>query len=299
MRTVLLLVLAVLAGCGTDEPTTEGPLTPGPPEGGQQLATTTWRLQPGEEKYICYQFYSPDEAVAITRVDELASLGVHHVFLFQAYGRNEPDAPHECPTLIKTTWNPIWVAAAGAEHSLQTPPGTGFVIAPATQYIVQLHLQNTSDDPIDVRGGLNLTYERNVAAVTPVGIYGIGSFALDIPANTQNYEVPVSCTPQKKMNVFGVLPHMHKLGTKIDVQYTPVGGDKKHFYKIDPWLFGNQPLDMMDATISPGDKLDLTCTYNNTTNQSVKYGESSDQEMCFFVLFYYPYDHLDGCAIGG
>jgi hypothetical protein len=26
--------------------------------------------------------------------------------------------------------------------------------------------------------------------------------------------------------------------------------------------------------------------------------ESSDQEMCFFLLFYYPYDHIDGCVIG-
>ena len=299
MRTALLFALAVIAGCGTDEPDTEGPLSPAPPEGGQQLATSTWRVQPGEEKYICFQFYSPDEPVAITRVDEIASLGVHHFLLFQAFGRNEPDAPHECPALIKTTWNPIYAAATGEGHALQTPPGTGFVIAPATQYIVQLHIQNTSDDPMDVRGGLNLTYERDVSAITPVGIYGIGSFAVDIPANTQKFEVPVNCTMQKTMNVFGVLPHMHKLGTKIDVQHTPVSGEKKSFYKIDPWLFGNQPLDMMNETITPGDKLDVTCTYNNPTNQSVKYGESSDEEMCFFLLFYYPYDHLDGCAVGG
>lgn len=297
MRAALLVFLAAIAGCGTDEPANDGPLLPAPPVGGQQLATTTYRLHPGEEKYVCYQFYSPDEAVAITRVEEISALGIHHMFLFQAFGRNEPDAPHECPTLIKTTWNPIWVANTG-EHTLQSPVGTGFVIAPATQYIVQLHLQNTSDEPMDIRGGLNLTYERNVDSVTPVGMYGIGSFALEIPGGANNYEVPVSCTSQKKLNVFGVLPHMHKLGTKIEVQRTPVGGEKSMFYKIDPWRFGDQPLDMLDATVSPGDKLDLTCTYTNPTNQAVPYGESSDQEMCFFLLFYYPYDHIDGCVIG-
>jgi hypothetical protein len=56
---------------------------------------------------------------------------------------------------------------------------------------------------------------------------------------------------------------------------------------------------MLDATITPADMFDLTCTYNNPTNAPVAYGESSDDEMCFFVLFYYPYDHLDGCIIGG
>ena len=297
MRAACLVMLAAGVGCGTDDPSSEGPLEPAPPEGGQQLATTTYRLQPGEEKYICYQFYSPDAAVAITRVEEVSAPGIHHMFLFQAFGRNEPDAPHECNTLIKTTWNPIWVANTG-EHSLQAPEGTGFVISPATQYIVQLHLQNSGDEPLDIRGGLNLTYERNVESVIPVGMYGIGSFSLEIPGGATNYQEKVGCTPQKKLNVFGVLPHMHKLGTKIELERTPVAGEKSMFYKVDPWLFGDQPLDMLGATISPGEQLDLTCTYTNPTNQAVKYGESSDQEMCFFLLFYYPYDRIDGCVIG-
>lgn len=299
MRLSRLVMLAVFAvGCGADEPVTDGPLEPAAPEGGQQLATSTWRLQPGEEKYICFQFYSPDEAVAITKVESIGAIGIHHMFLFQAFGRNEPDAPHDCNALIRTTWNPIWVAAAGEQHSLQAPLGTGFVIQPTTQYILQLHLQNTSDEPLDIRGGVNLTYERNVASVIPAGIYGIGSFSLEIPAAAPSYEVKVPCEPQKKLNVFGALPHMHKLGKKIELQYTPTGGAKSMLYKVDPWRFGDQPLDMLDATITPGDKLDLTCTYNNPSNQPVKYGESSDQEMCFFVFFYYPYDRLDGCAVG-
>jgi hypothetical protein len=296
MRAAACLVMFA-AACGTDDLSPESQLEPGPPEGGQQLATTTYRLQPGEEKYICYQFYSPDTAVAITRVDEVSVPGIHHMFLFQAFGRNEPDAPHECNTLIKTTWNPIWVANTG-EHSLQVPTGTGFVIAPGTQYIVQLHMQNSGDEPLDIRGGINLTYEHDVASLIPAGMYGIGSFALEIPGLATNYQVPVSCTPDKDLNVFGVLPHMHKLGTKIELQRTPIDGDASMFYKVDPWLFGDQPLDMLDAKITAGEKLDLTCTYTNPSNQSVKYGESSDQEMCFFLLFYYPYDHIDGCVIG-
>jgi predicted small lipoprotein YifL len=300
MRTVIvsMLVLTALAACGADEPTIDPPLEPAAPDGGQQLATTTYRLEPGEEKYICYQFYSPDEAVAITRVDQISAPGVHHMFLFQAFGRNEPDEPHECNTLIRTTWQPIWVANTG-EHSLAMPAGTGFVIAPGTQYIVQLHLQNSGDEPIDVRGALNLTYEHDVSSVIPAGMYGLGSFTVDIPANAAHHEVTVSCTPQKDLNVFGVLPHMHKLGTKIVLERTPAGGDASAFYKIDPWLFGDQPLDMLDGKISAGEHLQLTCSYRNPYDHAVKYGESSDEEMCFFLLFYYPAPRIDGCVVGG
>jgi hypothetical protein len=294
MRALQISMVALLAACGTEEAVVvDGPLEPAAPDGGQQLATSTYMLQPGEERYMCYQFYSPDDAVAITHVDQLSMPGVHHFALFQAFGRNEPDEAHECNTLIKQTWLPIWVSGAGS-HDLTTPAGTGFVIAPATQYIVQLHLQNSGDEPLEVRGGANLTYERDVAAITPAGMYAVGSFALEIPANASNYQVPVSCQPGKDMHVFGVLPHMHKLGAKIEMTR-----GSQPFYTADPWSFGNQPLDMLDATVTPTDTFDLTCSYNNPTNAPVKYGESSDDEMCFFVFFYYPYDHLDGCIIGG
>jgi hypothetical protein len=91
---------------------------------------------------------------------------------------------------------------------------------------------------------------------------------------------------------------MHKLGTKLEVERTPASGAASMFYKVDPWEFGDQPLDMFPAKIVPGDKLDLTCTYTNPSATPVKYGESSDEEMCFFILFYYPYDHIDGCVVG-
>jgi hypothetical protein len=293
-----LVATFALVSC-TDGPKGEPPLDPAPPAGGQQLATDTFKLQPGQETYMCYQFYSPADApVAITRVDEISMPGIHHFGLFQAFGRNEPDAPHECLTLIKQTWLPIWGSNTG-QHTLEMPAGTGFIIQPGTQYIIQLHLQNVSDNVLEIRGGVNLTYERNTDAVIPAGMYALGSEAINIPPATTDYQLPVSCAPSKDMNVFGVLPHMHKLGTKLEVTQTPMGGTASTFYKIDPWVFGNQPLDMYNAHVAPTDQFQLTCHYTNNLDHAVTYGESSDDEMCFFVMFYYPYDHLDGCITSG
>jgi len=55
---------------------------------------------------------------------------------------------------------------------------------------------------------------------------------------------------------------------------------------------------MVDETVTPTDTLDLTCTFDNPLDHRVGFGESSNDEMCFFVLFYYPYDHIDGCIVG-
>jgi hypothetical protein len=51
----------------------------------------------------------------------------------------------------------------------------------------------------------------------------------------------------------------------------------------------------LDAPLAATDQIEVTCHWNNPTNAPVTYGESSDNEMCYFVTFYYPYDHLDGC----
>ena len=291
----------VLAACGTDDPAgggDDGPLMPAAPDGGQQLATQTFTLQPGEEKYWCYQFYSPPSSVGITRVEQISAPGIHHFALFQAFGRNEPDEPHECNTLIKQTWMPIWVSGTGS-HELDLPAGTGFIIAPETQYIVQLHLQNSGDEPMVIRGGVNLSYQHDTSALTPAGMYALGNYQVNIPAQTTGYTLPVNCAPGRDMNVFGVFPHMHKLGSKIVLQRTPTGGTQEMFYKVDPWVFGDAPFDKLERHVAPTDTFDLTCTFNNPTTSPVGFGESSDDEMCFFVMFYYPYDHLDGCIIGG
>lgn len=298
------MIFAVLAGasaCGTDGPPVDEPapgLEPAPPEGGQQLATDTYRLEPGEEKYMCYQFYSPDDAVGITRVEAISMPGVHHIGLFQAFGRDEPPEAHECDTLIKQTWLPIWASGTGSPM-LQLPAGTAFKIQPGTQYIVQLHLQNATEEVATIRAGLNLTYDRDVGALQAAGMYAFGTFQMEVPPQTTGHEVPVTdCVVNKPMNVFAAFPHMHKYGTRLAVTRTVGAANPEPFYEIDPWTFGDQPMEPMDVQVAPGDRFDMTCYYNNPTGQAIPYGESSEQEMCFFVLFYYPFDSLGGCVDG-
>ncbi|HEX7700378.1 MAG TPA: hypothetical protein VF403_06650 [Kofleriaceae bacterium] len=64
---------------------------------------------------------------------------------------------------------------------------------------------------------------------------------------------------------------------------------------MNPWEFGNQPIEPLVQTLQAGDSLTSTCHWNNPNSTAVDYGESTDNEMCYFIMFYYPYDHLDGC----
>ena len=304
----VLGAVVALAGCGgsgdataPDAPQVEPALDPPPPAGGQQLASNTFHLPAGTEHYMCYQFRSPADAIAITRVTSISGVGIHHLAVYQAFGREEAAAPHECDTLIKETWLPVFVSGTGS-RDLQLPAGTGFPIAADTQYIMQLHLQNTTDGDLDVRAGVNLEYNHAPDLLIAAGIYGIGNQKIDMPAGATDYQVHEHCAPDREMNVFAVLGHMHKLGTALEVTSTPADagsgqvGSAAPFYKIDPWTFGDQPIAPMTATVKQTDSLDVTCHWNNPGTTKVGFGESSDDEMCYFVLFYYPFTGLDGCV---
>lgn len=276
-------------GSGDDE------LEPLPPAGGVQLTTTSFTLAAGQEQYMCYQFYSPsDKPVAITNVETISQAGIHHMALFQAFEVNEPDAPHACPSLIKTTWLPIFVSGTGS-HELAVPDGAGFIIQPHTQYILQLHLLNSGESAIDVRAGVNLTYASDPSTLQPAGIFAVGDQSINIPAGATDYQLSSSCMMGKTRNVFAVFPHMHQLGTEFDVTLTPQGGSASSFYKVDPWEFGAQPVDPMTYVSQPTDNISVTCHWANPGQTPVTFGESTTNEMCYFVMFYYPYDQLDGC----
>ncbi len=249
---------------------------------------------------MCYLLYSPaSEPVAITQIDGIEMPGIHHLVVYQAFGVDEDPAPHECDSLIKETWLPIFGTGTEAQ-SLALPAGVGFVIQPGTQYIMQIHMLNATDSPITVRGGVNFTYDTNVTGLQQAGIFALGDMTLDIPPNSTDYQDKVlNCTPgYDQMNVFAVFPHMHLLGTELDVTHSVTTEPATDYFTVAPWVFGAQPLTAMTNTFGPTDTFNLTCHYNNPSSTDVVYGESSTNEMCYFILFYYPFQGLNGCVTG-
>ena len=65
--------------------------------------------------------------------------------------------------------------------------------------------------------------------------------------------------------------------------------------------FNFQVLYDTPVMLMPGDSLTTTCTYNNTTDANVAFGQSTNQEMCYNFTYAWPAHALDnpGAEIGG
>lgn len=307
MRRVLAILIcsitALAAGAcggGTADDTADDVLDPPPPPGGQQLATGEVTLAPGEEKYMCYAFRSPERDVAIIGAQAITAVGVHHLALYRAMADEREEVWDCSDKLISLLWEPLW-GVGTSEEGIQVPAGTGFKISGYSQYVVQLHLQNAGDTSITLRAGVNLTYapDDQTASLIPAGIFALGTFDIDIPPGAVDHSTTIPCNVDREMNVFAVLPHMHKLGKKIELTHSPDDvAPLEEIYGLDPWDFTKQPIVPQQFRFDPGHRLAVTCHWDNPGATDVTFGESSDNEMCFFVVFYYPYTGLDGCVAG-
>lgn len=59
--------------------------------------------------------------------------------------------------------------------------------------------------------------------------------------------------------------------------------------------FDNQTISPVNFTLSPGDLTRVACTYNNTRAETVSYGESTFNEMCYFIGFAVDRPTQGGC----
>ncbi len=330
MRHACLLATALaLAACGSSgsnsgdagpgDAGASGPLAP--PPLGIQLVSSPQTLAPGSQQYTCWAFPLPQGApYPIVQIQQqIPQEGVHHYAVFTSSGEpTYPAAPtsFDCSTM-GINWGLITGGGVGTPP-VDFPSGTamtlnqpqsaesidaGTALPVVNQIIFQLHLLNATPNPITVP----TAYINLVSTTQPptdfqqIGLLIAGTLTINIPPMTNNVQVSGGCggpltaaggNSPNMPNIFAIFPHMHTLGTNIEVQITPQGSTTADTLVNKAWNFGEQGLITVNpmASAKAGDQVQVTCTYDNTTSNTVTFGLTTQDEMCLGVLYYYPAD---------
>ena len=115
-----------------------------------------------------------------------------------------------------------------------------------------------------------------------------GTMNIDIPSDGQPHTVTGGCEINRSWNMFTVWPHMHQHATHQNFQVTK-GGVVTKILDNKPYSFeeqGNYQITPM--LLEPGDRVETSCTYVNNTGVPLRYGDSSNEEMCFTGVYKYP-----------
>ncbi|MFT3765235.1 MAG: peptidylglycine alpha-amidating monooxygenase [Minicystis sp.] len=267
----------------------------------QTSCTPDIHLQPAQawtmpadqhDVYVCYGVDVPagdkkNVTAFVPRIDNTKI--VHHVLLYQSDTPVSP-TPETCGgTVTVGQGKQLVYGWAPGGKPFELPADVGIPMDATTHYYVQVHYNNIQGlvGEQDTSGFdlCSTTEDRPNAA----GMVAFGTLKIDLPPAAEtaadcSYTWPAAAGD---VHAIAAFPHMHKLGTSIWTKLDP-GGAAVDLGTNAPWDFNNQPFIPIDAAIHPGDTIETRCAWKNNTPNEVKFGENTEDEMCFSFTMYYP-----------
>jgi hypothetical protein len=214
---------------------------------------------------------------------------VHHVLLYQSTA-SVSSTPAVCDGFLTVgQGKKLLYGWAPGGTDFEMPKEAGMPLDPTTHYFVQVHYNNLQGltGEMDASGfDLCSTTEARPNAADVVA-FGTVNFDLPPDATTARDCTYTWPTAAGQVHAIAAFPHMHKLGTSIWTKQNPSAA-AVDLDKNDPWDFNNQPFIPITATLNPGDTIETRCAWNNNTPNDVKFGETTEDEMCFSFTMYYP-----------
>lgn len=173
------------------------------------------------------------------------------------------------------------------------PDGYGYPLPKGADLVVQLHYHRNGRVEKDrTRIGL---YFANKPGVKPYKAGVIRGNFLVIPPRVEAHRVTGGIEMLEAGELHSIMPHMHMLGRAITVRMTPPGGAEKTLLKIADWDYNWQETYFLKQAIpfQKGTIFRVEAVYDNSAGNPnnpndppawVRFGEQTDNEMCFVFL---------------
>jgi hypothetical protein len=270
------------SGTGAGTPTGNGGTGAGLTGEWVTLIESDWQLSALTEDYWCAT-KTITEDMYIRAFRALAPQGTHHTVLSRA-NTGDPDGEFACGA--GTLADQMLFASGVGTDDLIFPEGVAMEIKAGTQLLLNLHLFNTGQSPIE---GLSGTLVQTVPleeVQQQAEVIFAGSIAIVVPPMAEG-SADGWCQFPSDATVLTLWPHMHQYGTHMRIVHESGAGDVT--LHDGPFSFSEQvnyPIDPL--LVKANERIHVYCSYNNTSAAPVTFGDSSTQEMCFAGLYRYP-----------
>lgn len=252
-------------------------------DGWSTLVEGKWELPASSEGYRCVRFTLPED-LWINEFRPVIPIGTHHTLLTVG-DPSGPDGVSVC-TAGNNAPNGVFGSGVGTKD-FSYPKGIGMHLRAGQQLVLNLHLFNPSDKPLSGVSGTLIKTIPEAMVEHAAGTMLAGTTTLNIPVGGPTTQTG-TCAMDQDVTLIAVVPHMHQLGIHLKaVAESSVQGEMVLHdgdYDFDTQIA--YPLDMIE--MKKGDLVKVECTYMNTTDADVHFGDSSLAEMCFAGLVRYP-----------
>jgi hypothetical protein len=255
-----------------------------------ELVAGSWSLAAGAEDPRWCQKYPITEDTYVAAIRPVHPQGTHHTTLSLV----DDDGSTSCASGAFGSGGMIFAAGLG-NSPVQIPEGVAIKLPAGKALLLNLHIYNPGQAPLTGTSKIEIvrTNAESVKNLADLMFAGPTMFSLPPQAETTIGE---TCKVADDQTAFALFPHMHQLGKHIKTTFN-VGGTEMVLHDKDYDFEEQYQLPIGPIALHVGDTIRTDCTYNNTTGKAVTFGESSDTEMCFSIVYRYPATGRMACGM--
>jgi len=221
---------------------------------------------------------------------------VHHVLLYtvsladaQALDAQDTPPGWQCyggPGTKSPKMVGAWVPGSTTTHY---PPQTGVTLYQGDVLVMQVHYNTSKHAPSPDRTTVSLQYSR-FDVPYHAQMFPLVQHGFTVPPHSTGATATAEFTMPLDVALWGAAPHMHTRGADIKVERTDAAGQTSCLIDIPKWNFSWQQFyfypERTGITVPAGDKLKLSCSWNNDTDHALRWGEGTEDEMCLSFLYF-------------
>jgi hypothetical protein len=254
--------------------------------------------QPGEEHTKCMVMrLGNTAALHVGTIHNVLSQGSHHMIVYRSNETTEQTTPFDCQpftdTLDPTAGSTLMVTQK-KDDLLTLPDGVAFGLDANQMVRMEVHYINPGSTPLQITATTNFITMDESRFKDLADFLFIGDPDISIPAHATSklgpiyFQLPVDYAG---VNFFAITGHEHQFGTNVTVSTsTSVSDPGTSVYDVPDWKW-SEPTTVISNPpfqIPNNGGFTFTCEWNNTSDNAVRFGESANNEMCFFWAYYYP-----------
>jgi hypothetical protein len=238
-------------------------------------------------------------------IHNVLTLGSHHLIVYRVNDTVEQTTPFDCKpftdTLNPAKGSPLMITQK-KDDVLQLPDGVAYSLAADQMIRLEMHYINPSSNPIAVEAQSTFVPIADAAFKYEADFLFIGDPDISIAPHSTSTLGPIYFqlpSVYATSNFFAITGHEHQFGTNVLISTATSATDPgTPIYNVPGWLWSEPKTVQFNPPMSvpANGGFKFTCSWNNTSANSVSFGESANDEMCFFWAYYYPSQGAKVCV---
>jgi len=238
-----------------------------------------------------------DVPAHIARIHNQLGSVSHHMIVYRTPATVEQPEPFPCDSIEnlidEANGQPLMISQKD-DDELVLPDGVAFDMDADQMIKIEVHYINSLDTPVDVTVTSTFYPMADADYQNAADLLFVGSPDMSIPPHSTYTLGPLFLPYSWELGdkqIFGVTGHEHQWGTNVKVDMVADETDPgRPIYDVTDFSWSEPETVYLDPplTLPLNGGFRFTCDWNNLSDGWVGFGQSVNDEMCFFWGYYYP-----------